>query len=76
MANPDTCRHNILAADIQRTASLADAKVVIYCVSCDSEVPYHMRFGKRYEYDIDNNVYVYVPVSRMERPQAPGDPED
>ena len=76
MANPETCRHRIIASGIaeeERTSLDAEQQYrqYYYCVSCGTENPrFWQENSGRYEYEIDHNVYVYVPASRTAKATA------
>lgn len=70
MANPATCLHRIIAPGITGNAE-EGFKSVVYCVSCDTDLTgSELIKDKLYEYDIDQNVWVYVPARRVERTQT------
>lgn len=55
MTNPETCRHNVIAAGISDKLEM-----YVYCVSCETDLTaLETRVGKNYEYDIDANVWVH-----------------
>lgn len=56
---PTNCRHNVLAARINK-----EFYVHVFCVSCFEPVPAKMRVGRTYEYDVDHNVWVAEPKSK------------
>lgn len=58
--NPETCLHNVIHAVITEKLEL-----FVVCISCGSDrTDLEKRIGKNYEYDIDHNVWVHVPVKR------------
>lgn len=50
MANPETCRHNLIYKPLNDDG--------LFCVSCDTPMTEAMVQGKKYEYDIDHAVWV------------------
>jgi len=60
MANPSTCKHNVIMAGVAIIDNNFKAQLI--CCSCDTDVTEpELRFGKNYQYDIDNNVWVHRP---------------
>lgn len=59
MADPETCLHNIIQ-------SVLTDKGYPYtlCVSCDSTLGSEFLMKRTYEYDIDYNVWVYIPIKK------------
>ena len=60
MANPDTCRHNIRTYGIRD-----DLTSYVYCVSCNTVMD-GLKTDRpgEFEYDIDHNVWVFVPEKK------------
>jgi hypothetical protein len=51
MANPETCRHDLLTGTHDG---------LIVCISCESTIDRDFYDGKRYVYDIDQDIWVRV----------------
>jgi hypothetical protein len=55
MTDPETCRHNVIAAGISKELELQ-----VHCVSCGKDMTdLTTRVGKNYVYDVDNNLWVH-----------------
>jgi len=54
MANPLTCRHNIISPAFDPETNEA----YIVCASCDTKLDRKYLEGRKYEFDIDHNVWV------------------
>ena len=54
MANPSTCRHNIITPGFNNVTY----ESFLACCSCDTILKPEQLKGRQYEYDIDNNVWV------------------
>lgn len=60
MTNPETCRHNVIGAQVDYKL-----ETYIYCLSCEADLTSpEKRAGKNYAYDIDANIWVHVPEAK------------
>lgn len=59
--NPETCRHNILTAGVNK-----NNESFVFCVSCGVETTEELWKSRPYEYDIDANVWVNTPRKNKE----------
>src|SRR5512136_877100 len=61
MANPETCRHNVVVI-----ASITE-KITVVCVSCKTDVSDpEKRVGKNYIYNTHYGTWEHIPASRAE----------
>jgi hypothetical protein len=56
MANPLTCSHNILTHAVK----VDSFEQYIVCVSCNTKMVPEWLNKRNWDYDIDNNVWVFV----------------